>query len=184
MGSPHGRVGTRQPTIAPNRGGTARRWGTRQWTAWQWVTRVGVRGVGHWCEFRGCNGGRARVGNSGGRASHRTGNAHVCQAAHRAGGAAARWGHRALPQRDRMAMGHMAMGRMATGQGDGARRRESGAPTGEHRALPRWDRMATGHGDAWRRGMRRGVCGRCSLWRRGCGVLHLIGGASFGRIKA
>ena len=56
------------------------------------------------------------------------GNGAVCQAAHRADGAAARWGHRALPQRDRMAMGRMAMGRMAMG------------------------RMAIGHGDVRRRG--------------------------------
>ena len=63
----------------------------------------------------GCNDGRARAGRPGGRPSRRPGNARApwscainaranfagCQAAHRADGAAARWGHRALPQRDR-----------------------------------------------------------------------------------
>ncbi len=77
-----------------------------------------------------------------------------------------------------------------------ARRRESGAPTGEHRALPQRDRMAMGRMAMGRMAMGRMATGprgggaramgrgRCSLWRRGCGVLHLIGGASFGRIKA
>ena len=45
-----------------------------------------------------------------------------CKASHRAGGAAARWGHRALPQLDRVARGYAAIG-----HGEGARQRDRAA---------------------------------------------------------
>ena len=74
-----------------------------------------------------------------------------CQAAHRADGAAARWGHRALPQRDRTT--GRGRGRTATGPHEwfararahgnvaAQRDRTRGAATG-----PRVVRTATGRG--------------------------------------
>ena len=83
------------PSRARMRGGNRR---ARRAEAW-------ARGAGRmewWCEYCGCNGGRARCphraarvlrGGNGGAMGGGAGS----QAAHRAGGAAARWGHRALP---------------------------------------------------------------------------------------
>ena len=100
------------------------------------------------------------------------------KATHRADGAAARWGHRALPQRDRMAMG------VRGGRGEGAgcqaahrggespramwrggASREGGEPpravAAKHRALPQRDCMAMVAGvvhasGVWQRGTREG----------------------------
>ena len=77
----------------------------------------------------GCGEGGARRGQARGGEGKGAG----CQAAHRADGAAARWGHRALPQRDtsvergkgRAERAH-GQGRTATGHECGARQRARG----------------------------------------------------------
>ena len=105
-------------------------------------------------------------------------------------GAAARWGHRALPQRDRMAMG------VRGGRGEGGGRpshaprwraggasREGGEPpravAAKHRALPQRDCMAMGAGvvhasGVWQRGTREGRAG-VVRGRRGRGVILFSG---------
>ncbi len=97
-----------------------------------------------------------------------------CQTTHRADGAAARWGYRALPQRG-TTTGHgngTGPRGAATGPDHGTVRRESGAPTGEHRALPQRS-TTTGYGNGTaRRGMAMRAHnmghGNGGEWQRDC----------------